>query len=1511
MRTAQSRRHRAPAGVLVLALALALALAAPALADVGPDVRIHLTVPDGALPVVGQAFNFDLEVTSANTLLATAPELRTSQTPDGGLAWDIVSFPLPESIYLQGLQPVTYPVQLMCNDPSQPIEISLQIGGRSAVQSFSLLPQGLDSALGGADAELIVGSDLGPAVTPSDAYARPEPAAIVRANVRDLRKAPTDPATTGRTIRVHGRFIYDRNSVDSSGDYQGDGRTMGADGVTINVYDEDWEWDDLLAQTSLGPDGWYDITFWYYGSEDPDIYVEFLAANSQIDLVYPSVWNTTYAWHTPTRDDFTGDVINFGTRHPGSESHYPGLNLLASATRGWRWMNDNGYGGLDQVTISWPDGDWPHYTPFWGTIYIPAFKQWYESTICHEYGHHWQRFYTETNGSDYCNAGGRCDEPGEDCRHCPWCEETGGDAIQEGFPDWMSNAMTTTWPALYGFSPIFDYDFESVLQCNWQHIDDFDNADLTEGMIAAFLQDIVDSANETDPNGLPGGQDAVTWSAQRVLMTQAGDDPVTSRQLIRDLRDRYPESADAVWMAATNARFTNLDNDPPSALSGLTSTSHVTSGDSPDGTVDLVWNASWDAFSGVAGYSVRVSANAPQTPDTVVETTATSWTSDDLAPGVYWFTVRAVDRAGNGGADTAFGPVTIRAYIAADIEANAGTWPYPIVPRLTGDATAVSAPLPVVLLGNGDTYFNIRVKNTGELTTSPNLRLNFWEDGALAWYTTIYPLEGFVDRAFLNVGPWAVRGGRHALKMWADAYEQMPEADEEDNIYSRQFVWYPFTLQSNGSWTTRQRPPDAWGGFTHGLLSAPNCDGFAYGLGSDTFVGAVMVADDDASDFDLRLHTHLSSPTSGFGYFDTEAATYRPAGCVEAVFSNNSQTTESVMDVGVINFAFDGYGFQIRRIASTSLATDSDVSVLVSPNEPLALRHFTLPGGGGTNYGTVTMQVDPIVGPVRMKVMHAGVVHAGLDDEDNLTVTDATGFAKIDFTYGGATQGLIVWQDPRDIPAGQSGHFLATVYARTRPADLVPLTSGGWYAPLVPTSGAPGTPTSTPLPFGLVGGAATTYINVQFRNQDAGAASFFDSMTYLDGSTLLGEQISQLAGFTDRIRNYPYPQTVSGGRHTLSMFPDSGNTVVEGDETNNAMGKQYVWSPLALAASAAIVRPAPPDPTGGFPAVWAWNTDPTWYNCDGLRTPVPAPAGDEAQWLAVAAMPGDTSDVDLRLHEKIDSVLNGFTIAQAVSVWGPGESDYLLVNFRATSPRQFDVGVLGLSGTEDYSAQTVSSHWLDTDPAGTYGSFGLTVGKTIALHEIWLQAGLREITLHQTDNAPVDWGLTLHRGQLPFHAKSASAGIVGQVWIAGAGADETMIVDVPQTGYYCLAVWRVGAADGANGAHYELTFDEVSTPVPTVDTPTVTALRGISPNPFNPSTRIAFDLALAGRVRLEIFDLRGRLVRRLLSEDLPAGRHEAVWDGHSDGGDGVASGTYLARLIAPGYTTVRKLQLVK
>ncbi len=83
------------------------------------------------------------------------------------------------------------------------------------------------------------------------------------------------------------------------------------------------------------------------------------------------------------------------------------------------------------------------------------------------------------------------------------------------------------------------------------------------------------------------------------------------------------------------------------------------------------------------------------------------------------------------------------------------------------------------------------------------------------------------------------------------------------------------------------------------------------------------------------------------------------------------------------------------------------------------------------------------------------------------------------------------------------------------------------------------------------------------------------------------------------------------------------------------------------------------------------------------------------------------------------------------------------------------------------------------------------------------------------------------------------------------------------------------------------------------------------PNPFNPSTTIAFDLPRAMDVSLDIYDLQGRLVRRLLDESPHiSGSHKQVWDGRNSGGQTTASGVYFYRFTAGDQKRVGKLTLL-
>ena len=90
-----------------------------------------------------------------------------------------------------------------------------------------------------------------------------------------------------------------------------------------------------------------------------------------------------------------------------------------------------------------------------------------------------------------------------------------------------------------------------------------------------------------------------------------------------------------------------------------------------------------------------------------------------------------------------------------------------------------------------------------------------------------------------------------------------------------------------------------------------------------------------------------------------------------------------------------------------------------------------------------------------------------------------------------------------------------------------------------------------------------------------------------------------------------------------------------------------------------------------------------------------------------------------------------------------------------------------------------------------------------------------------------------------------------------------------------------------------------------------TELGHAHPNPFNPTTTINFSLSEAGRARLLIYDVAGRLLHTLVDGELPAGPNSVNWNGRDDDGVRQASGVYFLRMETAGFAETRRLVLLK
>ena len=146
------------------------------------------------------------------------------------------------------------------------------------------------------------------------------------------------------------------------------------------------------------------------------------------------------------------------------------------------------------------------------------------------------------------------------------------------------------------------------------------------------------------------------------------------------------------------------------------------------------------------------------------------------------------------------------------------------------------------------------------------------------------------------------------------------------------------------------------------------------------------------------------------------------------------------------------------------------------------------------------------------------------------------------------------------------------------------------------------------------------------------------------------------------------------------------------------------------------------------------------------------------------------------------------------------------------------------------------------------------------------------------------------------------------------GYGSTVVYETaPGIGPIANGSWTTAVArfsdNGADPIEAEITTTDVSDD----NAPGIpSALRlSISPNPSNATATIEYFMPSAGRLRIELYDARGGLVRTLVNDAAPAGPGRIAWNGRSDGGRPVASGLYFCRMTALGDARTEKILLIR
>lgn len=1505
----------ARARLSALAAALVLFAAAPGFATTGPGVgvRLHSYTPPAA-PGAPATFQVRLEAREALTVSgfrASGGEGRRAEVASG--------VPQAPVVIPRGENRV-YTFTAGGEAAEGEVVLRFTANGKPVVKRFDFSAENRRKHL--APAALRPVTDAAP-LPPADPTAlraapatlreRPEGRRPVRTTQLQRTASPAAPTgTQGRNIRVRGALTFERN----------DGVRIGADAVTFRVYDEDWDWDELLYEGTLETNGSFDVTL-YFSEDEPDIYVEFETSNAHTTVEDGTFWETNYQFTTGKFGDYTGSDANFGVLEPSDGSLRPVLLIFTNIHRAWRWWAQNRGNNVDPLECQYPDGDWPHYD---GEIHIPWSvgdwaTRWASDTHVHEYGHHLRNQFMSVASSDYDN--GICNQPDGDPGHCAWCEETGATAINEGWPNWYADFILSQYPSKYGHAANANRDTEGLRECR----DRNGNAcacdrNRTEGFFQVLFNDIVDDTpGENDPLA------AKRYYFDKVNSTaNAAIDVVsittTTAQFIQFFRDLHPEiPASDWWHTMNNAGFYSPDTGPPELPPVFWSPSHDTNVLSPKRRIEVNWQPGSDAESGVAGYFIRLSEaqEQPTKQDEWVRADATSWASStvDVQPGhSYYVSIRTVDQEGNlANFYRWVGPFPIRLPEPPDMAATTpgSTWYRPLVARDAGDATVGGQVWPTASLpGNtAGTWLNVYARNGGELPAG-DIEARFLLDGR--------PLDSLLagsfsvgqGRGFVNAGPFTVRGGRHAIQVDWDSDARYSEWDEENNLYTTQYTWLPLTM-SNITTHTRLAPPMRDAGRRDMDPSQDfywNCDGLRFKHRTtpispiSSYWSAVALHQVNwQDDYDLSLFT--ASDLSGVGFDVPVGRSNRDEGLLDAVFSNRREHSVDEWDVGVVN-ADSGLGsYRARHVTSGTVSLGDSVLVSLGANVMLSLRELPVAAGQGGTFEVLTRLV-------RGSRHYYGLRFAGdfekggIDDYEQKLAADDVGTIRMVFDApAGEVVPLAFYRNPSTSHPDSTLQF--TLQVRRVLPDLVTSTTGFWHAPIVPRPATGTYALGVPAPSSLAGDGAPTYLNWTYENDSPSEIStpVFGRVRH-DLTTLASPQhlFGIPAGQRFLLHNQG-PYTLPAGRHVLSLWLDWYGDLAEEDEGNNLWAEQWVWTTGdSLAYDEAAWRAG----TNGRGTTYMASLsagDVPYPNADGVRTPRPP---GSPRWFGAALMPrAADNDVDLHLHELATGPKAGFADPLAASEWGPGALDYVLWDHGATPRRAFDLGLVRqTSDTASYVVQPVKAAvW--TVLGGSH-SGQIEPGRVLDVHEFDLPAGIHRFDLTPI-GTPVDWGMALHAPVAPYSNRSAGDSL-GSAWAAPEGAAESFTVTVATSGRHALAVWKNAQADLADNGRYSIAVTS-GTVGANLGVPAATRLAWVSPNPSRGTTLVRFELASESEVALEVHDVRGARVRTLASGRRGAGAYDVAWDGRDDEGRPLPAGVYLARLRAGAEASVAKIVRVK
>jgi len=153
------------------------------------------------------------------------------------------------------------------------------------------------------------------------------------------------------------------------------------------------------------------------------------------------------------------------------------------------------------------------------------------------------------------------------------------------------------------------------------------------------------------------------------------------------------------------------------------------------------------------------------------------------------------------------------------------------------------------------------------------------------------------------------------------------------------------------------------------------------------------------------------------------------------------------------------------------------------------------------------------------------------------------------------------------------------------------------------------------------------------------------------------------------------------------------------------------------------------------------------------------------------------------------------------------------------------------------------------------------------------------------------------------------------------GSSSSAFYHKPTTGYRSIRIFNddsrlyplnlVTGSSITSVPNIRIFYDRSNSHNEDVNPPKTSKLLTNYPNPFNPSTNIAFELDKTTPVTLEVYNIKGQRVKTFPSNVYTSGKHTITWNGTDDSGHPVTSGVYFYRMQTDEYIGVRKMLLLK